>query len=151
MEKTKAKTSKRRVGQKDADLLRSASDRINGAVYSLLEAVMNNAPDASLSEKVVRAMLEGGGPDKLPEQVTWMARDIAAARLFDAGLQKENAILEWDTSPIEETMFAISGMLKAYQLPVCRPWQNDEEHICWSTKYRCKWCKRGCQTGTKEA
>lgn len=150
MEEMKSMTPETCNGQKDEDLLCSAADRIDGAVYELLAAVLAGVPDKAASEDAVHAMIDSGWDKEIPATVTWLARTAAAAVLFDAGMQKQNGDLEWDISLIAEVADAIESELKLQNIPVCRPWQYDQEYICWSTPERCKWCSRGCLTGRKE-
>ena len=150
MEEMKTMIPKTCNGQTDEDLLCSAADRIDGAAYDLLCAVIAGEPDKDESEGAVRALVDASWDKEIPMSVFCLARMAAAAALFDAGLQKEVSDLDWDITIIGDVTDAIESELKLQNIPVCRPWQDDQEHICWSTPERCEWCSRGCQTDRQD-
>lgn len=53
--------------------------------------------------------------------------------------------VEWDMSVVAQVKDAVEGVLKARNIPVCIPWENEEEHICYSLPdERCTHCTRSC-------
>lgn len=74
--------------------------------------------------------------------------------LCEAGDEIDNAVFdaicamtvkkpEWDMSIIGEVEDAIEEILKRHNIPVCRPWENEDGHICHSIpEERCKHCPR---------
>ena len=49
---------------------------------------------------------------------------------------------EWDMSLIGEATDAIESVMERHGLKVCRPWQDEDETICYCTEDRCKYCTR---------
>lgn len=50
--------------------------------------------------------------------------------------------LEWDINLIAEITDTIEAALGKRNLPACRPWEDEEQNICYSTSDRCSYCKR---------
>ena len=53
--------------------------------------------------------------------------------------------VEWDMSLIAQVKDAVAGILKGRNIPVCIPWENEDEHICYSLPdERCAHCTLSC-------
>lgn len=53
--------------------------------------------------------------------------------------------VEWDMSLIAQVKNAAESILKARNIPVCIPWENEDGHICYSLpNERCAHCPRSC-------
>lgn len=57
--------------------------------------------------------------------------------------------LDWDMSLIAPVAQYIDDLLTKRGINTCRPWQDDDENICYSTDGGCSYCKRGV-TNTSE-
>ena len=64
--------------------------------------------------------------------------------VFDAivAIALDGKSLEWDMSLISEVSYFIEEILTARNIATCRPWQDENEQICYSTSERCKYCRR---------
>lgn len=49
---------------------------------------------------------------------------------------------EWDMSLIGAAADAIESVMEQYGLKICRPWQDEDETICYCTEDRCTHCTR---------
>lgn len=53
--------------------------------------------------------------------------------------------MEWNTSLIAKVVDAAEAILKAANIPACRPWEDEDQHICYSLPdERCAHCPRQC-------
>ena len=50
--------------------------------------------------------------------------------------------IEWDMSIIGAATDAIESVMEQHGLKVCRPWEDEDETICYRTGDRCKHCTR---------
>lgn len=76
--------------------------------------------------------------------------------LCEAGDEIDNAVfdaiqalspekLEWDMRYIGNVTEAIESAMESFNVPTCHPWQDDDEHICYSLENeRCQHCPRAC-------
>ena len=73
------------------------------------------------------------------------AGDVIDNAAFDLLSALSSEKLEWDMQIIGEVVNAVEGILKQFNIPCCRPWQNENEHICYSLpNERCAHCPRQC-------
>lgn len=49
---------------------------------------------------------------------------------------------EWDMSIIGAATDAIESVMEQHGLKVCRPWEDQDEVICYQTEDRCSHCSR---------
>lgn len=50
--------------------------------------------------------------------------------------------VEWSMELIGAVNDFIENLLLAHHLPVCHPWHNEDETICYKTADRCKHCRK---------
>lgn len=53
--------------------------------------------------------------------------------------------VEWDMSLIAQMKDAAEAVMKSHGIPVCIPWEDEDQHICYSlADERCAYCPRSC-------
>ena len=78
------------------------------------------------------------------------AGDILDNAAHDLIVALSAAPVEWDMSLIAKVKDAVENVLKANNIPVCVPWENEDGHICYSLpNERCAHCPRSCTNPDK--
>lgn len=48
--------------------------------------------------------------------------------------------IDWNMEMIGEVTMCIERVLTEHNIPVCHPWEDENENICYATADRCKHC-----------
>lgn len=134
--------------QSDEDLLCDAGDSIDNAVFAVIESIATGSSEgvdiSAMTEDIIDAMTLDE-THKCHPAVNAVIISLIKAAMYNHNIPKGQEP-EWDMSVIGDATDMIETFLETQGLHVCRPWQDDEECICWSTNERCPWCTRGLDT-----
>ena len=67
--------------------------------------------------------------------------DLIDNSVFDAIQSVAYNKIDWNMELIGEVTMCIEKVLTEHKIPICHPWQDDDENICYSTEDRCEYCR----------
>ena len=66
--------------------------------------------------------------------------DLIDNSVFDAIQSVAYNKIDWNMEMIGEVTMCIERVLTEHKIPICHPWEDDDENICYSTCDRCEHC-----------
>lgn len=133
---------------KDEEFLCDSMDRIDNAVFDYIKSTMQKDDsqrfdcfkEATLALCVDESsyrQLNQGTKIEIEEKLANTTKDI---------LQNHNitdpAMLEWNMEIIGDVLEELKSLLILEDVNTCHPWEDENEHICYSTGEKCWYCRK---------
>ena len=124
---------------RDDDLLCERGDLIDNAAYDAICSVSLSEEDASdaIKNALEALCLDGTEIGDLERQTIEAMIPIMTKHGATMGETPE-----WNMEIIGSVIELFESILVQNGLPLCHPWQDEEECICYATEDRCAYCTR---------
>lgn len=126
------------VKKADEDLLCEKGDEICNAVHNVIIAVAKKTDIDSAIQEAIDS-LACTEFHASPEDKT---RIIQYVRKHLKDMRFENGEPEWDMHYIGNLIVVFEVIFEENNVPICYPWEDEDECICYATDDRCKHCTR---------
>lgn len=122
----------------DEDLLCEKGDEICNAVHNVIVAVAKNSDIDGAIQSAIDS-LACTEFHASPEYKTSILHYVKPRLNL---MEFENGEPAWDMFYIGHLIDIFEDIFTEQNIPMCYPWQDDEECICYATDERCKHCTR---------